>query len=128
MFNEAKTTTRENKPYSGCPGTGVSLRTIESLWVRLKAGDRVRPKDAQLLRRLGVPPFDRFGIYELNASGYVIGVGMPDRNESVDAMSLLRQFENRFGVPETFSRLISHGMSSVADAEPQGAVRPDPEG
>lgn len=82
---------------------------MESLWVRLKAGERVRPKDAQLLRRLGVPPFDRHGIYELSASGYVVAVGMPERSQRIDANALLRQFEHRYGIPKSFSHLIPHG-------------------
>lgn len=82
---------------------GVSPRAMESLWVRLKAGDRIRPRDAQLLRRLSVPPFVACGVYELDACGYVVAVGLPDASERLDAARLLSDFESVYGIPTTFS-------------------------
>lgn len=84
-------------------GKGINARVMESLWVRLKAGGRVRPRDAQLLKRLGVSPFDGYGVYELDACGYVVAVGLPGSSERLDAGALLRDFEARFGIPATFS-------------------------
>jgi hypothetical protein len=86
--------------------TDVSMRNMESLWVRLKAGDRIRPKDAQLLRRLAIQPFDNCGIYELNACGYVVAVGWPDSSQQLDAAALLRRFEIRYGIPVSYSNTI----------------------
>ncbi len=82
---------------------GISPRTMESLWVRLKAGDRIRPRDAQLLRRLSVRPFDACGVYELDACGYVVAVGLPGDSQQLDAGHLLSEFEAAYGIPTTFS-------------------------
>ena len=82
---------------------GISPRTMESLWVRLKAGDRIRPRDAQLLKRLSVQPFVDCGVYELDACGYVIAVGLPGDNKQLDGGLLLSEFESAYGVPATFS-------------------------
>lgn len=86
---------------------GISPRTMESLWVRLKAGDRIRPRDAQLLRRLSVQPFDTCGVYELDACGYVVAVGLPGDSQQLDARRLLSEFESIYGVPATFSGPLS---------------------
>lgn len=81
----------------------VNPRCLESLWVRLKVGDRLRPRDAEVLRRLALPPFDRSTVYEVDSRGYVIAVGLPGETEPVDADSLLATFEARFGVPVSFA-------------------------
>ncbi|MEX0693253.1 MAG: hypothetical protein WD075_02295 [Rhodospirillales bacterium] len=81
----------------------ISDNAMENLWVRLKTGNRIRPRDAQMLRHLDVPPFRDSGIYELSANGYVIAVGMPGAAERVDDAALLRTFEGRFGIPVSFS-------------------------
>ena len=81
----------------------VSMRNMESLWVRLKTGDRIRLKDAQLLRRLAIQPFENCGIYELNACGYVVAVGFPDSSKRIDAATLLLGFESRYGIPLSYS-------------------------
>lgn len=83
----------------------VSPRCLESLWVRLKVGDRLRPRDAEVLRRLALPPFDRSTVYEVDCRGYVIAVGLPDETEAVDAGRLLAAFEARFGIPAGFQPL-----------------------
>lgn len=76
----------------------VSQVVLESLWVRLKAGHRVRLRDGLLLRRLGVPPFDKCLVFETDAQGYVMNVGMPESMCPVRAKDLLTAFEARFGV------------------------------
>ncbi|MGF1631056.1 MAG: hypothetical protein ACFCUT_16405 [Kiloniellaceae bacterium] len=81
---------------------GVSLRCLENLWVRLKVGDRLRPRDAETLRRLALSPFDRSTVYELDSRGYVIAVGLPGETHLLDAGALLAVFEARFGVPASF--------------------------
>lgn len=86
-------------------GDTVSARCLESLWIRLKVGDRLRPRDAETLRRLALPPFERGAVYELDSRGYVIAVGLPGETEAVDAHRLLVAFESRFGVPVTFQPL-----------------------
>jgi len=88
-------------PEPGLSG-GVSARCLETLWVRLKVGDRLRPRDAEALRRLALPPFDRSAVYEVDCRGYVIAVGLPGEREPLDAARLLTTFEARFGVPEGF--------------------------
>ena len=77
----------------------VSLRCLENLWVRLKVGDRLRPRDAEMLRRLKLPPFDRSMVYQVNARGYVIAVGLPGETQGVDSHRLLAAFEARYGIP-----------------------------
>lgn len=106
MFGKAHAIEGSRNPECSNAAFGVGLRTMESLWVRLKAGDRIRPRDAQLLKRLAVPPFDGFGIYELNACGYVVAVGLPDSGQPLDAEALLRSFEDRYGIPASFSGAI----------------------
>lgn len=95
------------------PGTGTSVRisprAMESLWVRLKAGDRLRPRDAQLLKRLNVRPFDGCGVYELDACGYVVAVGLPGASQRLDARCLLAEFEAVYGIPRTFSGPLGGG-------------------
>lgn len=83
----------------------VGARCLESLWIRLKVGDRLRPRDAETLRRLALPPFDRSMVYEVDCRGYVIAVGLPGETEAVDARRLLAAFEERFGVPVSFQPL-----------------------
>jgi hypothetical protein len=77
----------------------VSPRCLENLWVRLKVGDRLRPRDAESLRRLALPPFDASLVYEVDARGYVIAVGLPGETRAVDAARLLDVFEARYGIP-----------------------------
>jgi len=91
------------RPASG-PGVGlgISPRCLENLWVRLKVGGRLRPRDAETLRRLALAPFDRGTVYEVDCNGYVIAVGLPGDTEAVDAAGLLAAFEARFGVPEGY--------------------------
>lgn len=94
------------------PGAGLSSlppspRSMESLWIRLKVGGRIRPRDAQLLRRLAVAPFDRGVVYEMNAQGYIVAVGVPGDLQPVDHASLLAAFERGFGVPESFANVVS---------------------
>ncbi len=103
MFGKAHAI--DNSKTSVVPDTasGVNLRSMESLWVRLKTGDRIRPRDALLLKRLSVSPFDQCGIYELNAYGYVVAVGLPCNSERIDAEALLRNFETHYGIPVSFS-------------------------
>lgn len=79
--------------------TAASPHCLENLWVRLKVGDRLRPRDAELLRRLDLPPFDGSLVYELDARGYVIAVGLPGETRAVDAARLLAAFEARYGIP-----------------------------
>ena len=86
----------------------ISSNAMENLWVRLKAGNRIRPRDAQMLRQLDVPPFRDNGIYELSANGYVVAVGMPGDAEQVDDDALLQAFEIRYGVPTSFSGVLRH--------------------
>jgi hypothetical protein len=81
---------------------GVSARCLENLWVRLKVGDRLRPRDAETLRRLALAPFDRSTVYEVDSRGYVIAVGLPESRRVLDAAALLDAFEARFGVPAGF--------------------------
>ena len=80
-------------------GGAVGPRCLESLWVRLKVGDRLRPRDAETLRRLALPPFDRSAVYQVDARGYVIAVGLPGETQAVEACRLLAAFEARYGVP-----------------------------
>lgn len=77
-------------------------RRLESLWVRLKLGARIRPRDAEQLRRLSVPPFDQGCVYELDALGYVVAVGLPGKTRQVNPAALLAEFQARFGAPEDF--------------------------
>lgn len=86
----------------------ISSNAMENLWVRLKAGNRIRPRDAQMLRQLDVPPFKDNGIYELSANGYVVAVGMPGDAEQVDDDALLQAFEIKYGVPASFSGVLRH--------------------
>jgi hypothetical protein len=109
MFGELRAIDCADKPKASSTTPDISLRSMESLWVRLKAGDRIRPRDAQLLKRLAIPPFDGCGIYELNANGYVVAVGLPDSNQRLDAGALLFIFESRYGIPVTYSDAISTG-------------------
>ena len=83
-------------------GVGVSPRCLENLWVRLKVGDRLRPRDAETLRRLALAPFDGSVVYELDSRGYVIAVGLPGATQAVDAGALLAAFEARFGIPDAY--------------------------
>lgn len=89
----------------GASACGVSLRCLENLWVRLKVGDRLRPRDAETLRRLALSPFDRSTVYEVDSRGYVIAVGLPGETQFLDAGVLLAAFEARFGVPPSFAPL-----------------------
>ena len=91
-------------------GGAISPRCLESLWVRLKVGDRLRPRDAETLRRLKLPPFDRSAVYQIDARGYVIAVGLPGETQAVEAGRLLTAFEARYGVPA--------GCSPALDACP----------
>lgn len=84
-----------------------SQRSMESLWVRLKVGGRIRPRDAQLLRRLALEPFNRGVVFEMNSQGYVIAVGIPGNLEPIDHAGLLAAFERYFGVPESFSNVVT---------------------
>src|SRR5690606_32199234 len=79
---------------------------LESLWLRLKVGGRVRPRDALLLRRLALAPFDASAVYEVDGRGYVVAVGLPGERQRIDAATLLRAFESRFGIPESFSNVV----------------------
>lgn len=106
MFGKAHAIDFRNNPAAPGAAPGVGLRSMECLWVRLKAGDRIRPRDAQLLKRLAVAPFDQCGIYELNSCGYVVAVGLPDSSERLDAEALLSCFEARYGIPVSFSKAI----------------------
>lgn len=90
----------------------LSANAMENLWVRLKAGSRLRPRDAQMLRQLDVPPLKDTGIYELSASGYVVAVGMPGEAEQIDDGALLQAFETRYGVPVSFSGVLRHKVIS----------------
>lgn len=100
MNSERKTPARHGHVQCGLLATPASL---EKLWVRLRAGDRIRPRDAFQLRRLSIPPFDYCFVYELDANGYVVRVGMPGNMRLVDADKVLSSFEDRFGVPETYT-------------------------
>jgi len=84
-----------------------SPRRLESLWIRLMVGGRIRPRDAEMLRRLMLPPFERGVVYELNAQGYVIAVGMPGNVQPIDHAKLLAAFESSFGEPESFNNVIT---------------------
>lgn len=84
---------------AGATGEPVSPRSLENLWVRLKVGDRLRPRDAETLRRLAVPPFDGSVVYQVDARGYVVAVGLPGETRVVDPRRLLAAFEARYGVP-----------------------------
>jgi len=77
----------------------IGPRCLESLWVRLKVGDRLRPRDAETLRRLALPPFDGSAVYQIDARGYVIAVGLPGEAQAVEAGRLLAVFEARYGIP-----------------------------
>ena len=90
----------------------ISSNAMENLWVRLKAGSHLRPRVAQMLRQLDVPPFKDTGIYELSASGYVVAVGMPGEAEQIDDGALLQAFETRYGVPVSFSGVLRHKVIS----------------
>lgn len=79
--------------------TPVGPRGLENLWVRLKVGDRLRPRDAEALRHLKLPPFDGSMVYQLDARGYVVAVGLPGETRTVDAARLLAAFETRYGIP-----------------------------
>ena len=81
---------------------GITPASIENLWLRLRAGDRVRPRDALLLRKLAIPPFENGLLFELDINGYVIGIGFPDDVKEIEAHELLAAFEARVGVPRTF--------------------------
>ncbi|MPZ10731.1 MAG: hypothetical protein GEU89_11050 [Kiloniellaceae bacterium] len=99
---------RDRPPEAGTESGGAcGLRPhcLESLWIRLKVGDRLRPRDAVALRRLGLPPFDRSSVYvyEVDFRGYVIAVGLPGERQRLDAAVLLAAFEARFGVPASFA-------------------------
>lgn len=96
--------------------SNIGLRSMESLWVRLKAGDRIRPRDALLLKRLSVPPFDQCGVYELNACGYVVAVGLPNSSEQLDAEALLRSFEAYYGIPVSFSGAVQSDACKAQDS------------
>jgi hypothetical protein len=93
-------------PVSWTPAPPVARHSLESLWVRLKVGGRVRPRDAQLLRRLSVPPFDESTVYELDSHGYVIALGLPGHTQTINAIKLLADFEARFGTPESFTNVV----------------------
>jgi hypothetical protein len=84
-------------------GGGVSPRCLENLWVRLKVGGRLRPRDAETLRRLALAPFHCSTVYEVDSRGYVIAVGLPGETQALDAGDLLAAFEARFGVPASFA-------------------------
>lgn len=92
---------------AGFSGLPPSPRSMESLWVRLKVGGRIRPRDAQLLRRLALAPFDQGVVYEMNAQGYVVAVGLPGDLQQVDHLRLIAAFERRFGVPESFTNVVT---------------------
>lgn len=92
---------------AGLSGLPPSPGSLECLWVRLKVGGRIRPRDAQLLRRLALTPFDRGVVYEMDAQGYVIAVGLPGELQKIDHAALLDEFERRFGVPESFTNVVA---------------------
>lgn len=82
-------------------GSAVTSRAVENLWVRLKVGDRIRPRDALLLRRLGLRPFADSAVYETDARGYVVGIGAPGLTSPVDPVAVIDAFEQRFGIPQS---------------------------
>ena len=84
---------------AGVADEPVSARCLENLWVRLKVGDRLRPRDAETLRRIALPPFDGSMVYQVDARGYVVAVGLPGETRPVDPRRLLAAFEARYGVP-----------------------------
>jgi len=90
-------TTNMPKPV---PSWAEPLINLEALWVRLNVEGRVRVRDAARLRHLGIPPFDGERIYRTDAAGYVVAVGMPDREVAVLSSDIRRAFEARFGVPK----------------------------
>ncbi len=81
----------------------VDASALENLWLRLSVGNRIRPRDAFLLRRLAVPPFDLGVVFEQDVNGYITGVGTPEALCKIDAGRLLSEFENRVGIPTTFA-------------------------
>lgn len=78
---------------------GGERAQIENLWARISGLGRIRPRDALLLRRLGVEPFDGVVVYELDAEGYVVGIGWPEELTPVDIDALRARLEERYGTP-----------------------------
>ena len=85
----------------GVDDPAVTASAMENLWVRLKVGDRLRPRDALLLRRLGLPPFEGSAVYETDSRGYIVGVGTPGQTRRVDPDAVVTAFEKRFGTPQS---------------------------
>ena len=51
-----------------------------------------------MLRRLGVPPFAGSAVYETDAHGHIVGIGVPGHSKSIDSGAIVSAFETRFGV------------------------------
>lgn len=71
--------------------------TVARLRTRLAAAAGIRIKDAMLLRRLGVPPFNGSSVLKLDAAGHVVSVGMTGREHAVCPIAVLEALEQRLG-------------------------------
>lgn len=81
------------------------MSKLESLWVRLHVEGRIRVCDAVFLRHLNVPPFDASCVFQVDAAGYVVTVGMPGATVPVSAPHVRQAFELRYGVPQSPDRV-----------------------